>query len=527
MSIVDSNSSSGNASASKAANQVSYAVSESNRKIETTAAKVANTVHLPTLPHVASQLLEFAQQDEPDFCAMAKVIRLDPAISGRLLTTVNSALFGFTTKVDSVEKAIPKLGMSLIRTLILGFHLGTFKSSHSKVEKFVPKLWRNFLTQAVLAESISQQTHLDEAKCFLAGMVQDIGMLALISEYPEEYTEHILEHSRLPNVLAAENSFFGFNHIDVTIEIVRKWNIGDDLVDSLRHHHDRFIERTNEGLSAHPLHAVLQASHMGAGILLGNGSVGMPDQCQLENWHSFLSDHFGYEFEDSNEILKEVGARVEAMSVMFGVDTGQRIDSQRIASKATTLLQSIAMEALTSKALPSDEIHFDYLSGLRNRRFLNEVLKGTIAEWVRKRKSLAMLFIDVDEFKAVNDVHGHRVGDELIRHISSWFKTATRESDFALRLGGDEFLIVAQIKRAHLEKICERLIEKAPPLVTEDGTSIPVWLSVGCIFYEPCRNDDVDPNWIIDQADQLMYDTKREGGQAVRILHIDGKTRKK
>jgi diguanylate cyclase (GGDEF)-like protein len=113
----------------------------------------------------------------------------------------------------------------------------------------------------------------------------------------------------------------------------------------------------------------------------------------------------------------------------------------------------------------------------------------------------------------------------MIKHIASWLESATRSTDYVLRLGGDEFLIAAQLKRSFCEKVCNRLVNDAPPLVTQNGTQIPVSLSVGCIFYEPSKKDKVDPNWIIDQADQLMYDTKREGGKNVKILHINGKTR--
>ena len=112
-------------------------------------------MHLPTLPDIASKLLKFAQQEEPDYREMANTIRLDPAVSGKILTVANSALFGFRCKVDSVESAIPKLGTSLVRTLILGFHLGTFKPNHAVMANLLPKLWQSFLAQAVIAESVA------------------------------------------------------------------------------------------------------------------------------------------------------------------------------------------------------------------------------------------------------------------------------------------------------------------------------------------------------------------------------------
>lgn len=525
MKTLNTNTGFGNPQVSVAASGVA---SSNNDAADRTAAEVAGSVHLPTLPDVASQLLQFAQQEEPDFDEMAKVIRCDPAISGKILTTVNSALFGFRTKVETIEKAIPKLGTSMVRTLILGFHLGSYRPNHELVARMLPKLWQNFLAQAVLAEMIAESTELDEARCFLAGMIQDIGVLALVSEYPDEYAEKVLQRSKFPNVLAAESSHFGFNHVDVTLEITNSWNLGDDFYEAIEHHHDRFSQGAAGESPAPTLQLVLQAAHMGASCLLGRGSKGTPDGCQLADWHSFLENHFGFDVETSTEIMKDVGARVEESSVVFGVDTGSRIDSARIANLATTLLQTIAIQtqvALSQKKTNSDEIYRDYLSGLRNRRFLSEVLSKTLSEWVRKRKSMAMFFIDADGFKQVNDTYGHGTGDKLIKHIANWLESTTRSGDYVLRLGGDEFLIAAQIKHSFCEKLCNRIVKDAPALVTDDGEKIPISLSVGCVFYEPARKDDVDPNWIIDQADQLMYETKRGGGQNVKIMRIDGKKR--
>ena len=85
----------------------------------------ANRKRLFSLPEVASRLLQVAQQETPDFAEISRIIRADPAICGKVLSTVNSALFGFKQKIETIEEAIQKIGLSLLRTILLGFHLSS------------------------------------------------------------------------------------------------------------------------------------------------------------------------------------------------------------------------------------------------------------------------------------------------------------------------------------------------------------------------------------------------------------------
>lgn len=496
---------------------------------------IANSVMLPTLPGVACRLLQFAQQDDPDFNEMARIIRQDPAISGKLLTTVNSALFGFRSKTESIEKALPRLGASMVRTLILGFHLGSYQPNHALVAEILPRLWRSFLHQAVIAEMIGEMSGMDPARCFLAGMIQDIGILALVSEFPQTYRDQVLDKKRLPDVVAPEKACFGYSHIDVSIEITRNWNLGDEFFSAIRHHHDRMSVPSSETRSTSSrLGPVLQAANMGASFLLGDASEKRISPVRLMDWQRFLADHFDFDLQDTEQIIREVGDRVQENSVIFNVDTNDRIDGSRVVHAATRLLQDIAIKsqvelvsARTNRSPANDQAddrYRDYLSGLYNRRFLSEVLGKTIVGWSSKRASLAMVFIDVDNFKQINDQFGHAAGDDVIRHVAEWLGESTRAGDFVFRLGGDEFLIAAKIKDKFCHKLCDRIVNDIPEFRTEGGDLVPIGLSLGCVFYEPSRNDAVDPNWLIDQADQLMYDVKRNGGTNAKVLRLSGKS---
>ena len=119
--------------------------------------RFVDTRALPSLPAAAMKLLELARKDDVETSEIAQVIRLDPAISDRLMTTVNSALMAFRPKVETVEDAVNKLGLNMVRTLMLSFHLASHEYPEHEMQDAVQAHWRSSLTQAVIAELLAEQ----------------------------------------------------------------------------------------------------------------------------------------------------------------------------------------------------------------------------------------------------------------------------------------------------------------------------------------------------------------------------------
>lgn len=153
----------------------------------------------------------------------------------------------------------------------------------------------------------------------------------------------------------------------------------------------------------------------------------------------------------------------------------------------------------------------DSLTGLPNRALFLDRLQNALARARREKSRLAVLFVDIDEFKAVNDTFGHTVGDKLLQRIAQRLKRSVRESDTVGRLGGDEFVVVlngieyAQDATLVAEKI---LAELGLPHDIQD-TSLQVPPSIGiAVFPDDGEND----NQLIRSADEAMYRAKRNGG---------------
>lgn len=154
--------------------------------------------------------------------------------------------------------------------------------------------------------------------------------------------------------------------------------------------------------------------------------------------------------------------------------------------------------------------HYDALTHLPNRILLADRLQQAIAQSVRRNLSLAVVFLDLDGFKAVNDTHGHQVGDELLITVSQRMKTALREGDTLARIGGDEFLaVLVDLERSQdCEPVLDRMLQAAAEPVVIGEAELHVSASIGVAIY-PQDADDAEQ--LLRHADQAMYVAKQTG----------------
>ncbi|NTV71106.1 MAG: diguanylate cyclase [Azonexaceae bacterium] len=159
--------------------------------------------------------------------------------------------------------------------------------------------------------------------------------------------------------------------------------------------------------------------------------------------------------------------------------------------------------------------HYDALTGLPNRLLLNSRIQKTWERAHRDGKPFAVMFLDLDGFKTVNDTLGHPVGDELLKVVATRLRENMRETDTIARLGGDEFLIVLEdVGRDDIVAVAEQLIERiSAPIDLGLAEPVCVGLSLGWSHY-PEHADNVPA--LIRQADEALYQVKRSGRGAWR-----------
>jgi diguanylate cyclase len=157
----------------------------------------------------------------------------------------------------------------------------------------------------------------------------------------------------------------------------------------------------------------------------------------------------------------------------------------------------------------------DALTGLPNRMLLEDRITQAIAQADRMTQEFALLVIDLDRFKLINDSMGHRAGDDLLREVAQRLKNAVRTIDTTARLGGDEFVILlnAPVSRTEAVTVAQRAIQVMEPAIRLLGIDVHVSPSIGIAFYP---KDGATVDTLLARADAAMYTAKERGRNNVQ-----------
>lgn len=176
-------------------------------------------------------------------------------------------------------------------------------------------------------------------------------------------------------------------------------------------------------------------------------------------------------------------------------------------------MEDVTVRTRTAAALRHQATHDD-LTGLANRVLLNERLADALAESERTGAQVAVLLIDLDQFKDVNDTLGHDCGDSLLRGVAARMQSQLRACDTVARIGGDEFavLLTTDVTTAAAEDVARRLADLAAEPIDVDGYRLRVSASVGVAI---APRHGTDPVTLMRRADEAMYQAKAAGGNHI------------
>ena len=198
-------------------------------------------------------------------------------------------------------------------------------------------------------------------------------------------------------------------------------------------------------------------------------------------------------------------------SAMFLVLIGAIVANQQ--QQAIEMLAELEDKNLlveSQKQQIEHQANHDTLTGLPTLRLANDRLEMAINLALRENHKLALLFLDLDGFKAVNDSYGHDAGDIILRETANRILSTIRESDTACRIGGDEFIVILSKvdKTIDVAQLCSRLIETIGTSIAVGGTKLVVGVSIGVAI---CPSNAQDVSSLKIKADQAMYEVKKTG----------------
>ncbi|MEG0259935.1 MAG: GGDEF domain-containing protein, partial [Lysinibacillus sp.] len=257
--------------------------------------------------------------------------------------------------------------------------------------------------------------------------------------------------------------------------------------------------------------------------LLGKFYGNLVSRDSMDIWHNYLNN-LEHRPDDKFELLlqsKEDSLHWTEANVTVVKDPNRKIVSQIII---------VSREITHRKKIENDLLfmaYHDSLTQLPNRRYLLKEFPRLLAEAIQNKLSMAVLYIDGDDFKQINDNYGHDVGDEFISNFGKVLSSSIRSHDLIVRVGGDEFIVVltglncdSKERKLQVTQIIERIRKGLKLGWNIEQFHFAPTASVGISFY-PDHADTLDE--LIDLADQALYEAKSRGNDR---LHITKKDRK-
>lgn len=477
---------------------------------------------LPTLPAVALRVLELGEDPYAGVGEITEVVANDPVLSAKLLKAANSPLYAMRRQVDNLRQAISVLGFNAALTLALSFSLAP-ESDAGPLDKLA--YWRRSLLAAVAARVIAEEGQLKEAsKCFVGALLQDIGMLVLEKAHSDLYTDILAASDNHLAVVQAERQAFGFDHAAVGAALLESWRLPECAWRAVASSHQ--LTLSGEAAREAGIACCVHLSCILADRWIQPEQSQALDICFAERAKTLL----GFDEEACTAIIVRMEELLPHYSSLFEVDLILNADrATHLIEEAREVLvlrnlrslQETSEYKLRSEMLESrnrqleERSYIDPLTGLLNRARLNQMLEQEFHAAVAGGWPLSLGFVDLDQFKRINDTYGHQVGDKVLISISRLLQAQVRQADIAARYGGEEFVLVFPgTEENKAFELLERLRRGVAAEVHHaDGTEIVVTTSLGLATFSGHLGDSEfsSPEELIRAADRALYAAKREG----------------
>lgn len=472
---------------------------------------------LPSLPATAVEVLELAQADEADLNRIAAVISRDPALTGKILRTVNSSFYGRARNVGTISQAMVVLGLQSVKTLVLGFSLvGGVATKKTKGFDHT-RYWKHSLFTATAARLIAQRVGvLQVEEVFLCGLLSDVGMLVLDRVTGEAYGPIVARPHH--DLCVAEIAAFETTHAEVSGHLVTQWKLPPMLTTPITHHHnpDAVVEPTLRRMAE-----IVEAASRCADVF--SDADAAPALADVRG-RCFAA--FDFDAATGDALMTQIQAKAKENAILFDIQIGESEPYEKVLQRANETLVTLMLqtqqqteslrqqnEALRHQATT------DRLTGLSNRADFEHRSAALWDVAMANGSTLSVVMVDLDYFKSVNDTYGHSAGDEVLRFVGGVLKKVARPMDVIARFGGEEMVMVLpDTTRQAATAIAEslRVAIRAKP-VPCDGANVKVSASFGVASVEKGSPLKTLAH-VVKAADMALYQAKRSGRDRVKVF---------
>lgn len=481
--------------------------------------RVLKSPRLPSIPAVALKIIDLVQQDEVNMDAIAETIKHDPALSTKVLKTVNSSFYGQAKTISTINQALVVLGLNSVKTLALGFSLvGNLSDAGAEGFDHVT-LWKRSLFSATAAKHLCDLTAIVQAEeVFMASLLQDVGMLALSQTIGSQYAHLLRQAGDDHRALAAlEQAALSGDHAEVGGALAEQWGLPPVLALPIRYHES--VDEAPENVM--PLARAVVAGGGVADLMMDPDSEAKTARCyeRLLHWFSMEADQ-------AKTFLADVHKQAGEVQRLFDLPAGELGSADDILSRANEALERISLNATQKvaglerdNAQLKEAVNTDALTGVHNRRKFDadaaEAFDAAGAD-----TPLTVMFLDIDHFKQFNDTHGHATGDDALKLFAKALAEVAGTVGETYRIGGEEFaMLFPGVDQKAAALIAERLREAVDADVRvegADGELHNVTASVGVATYEGVFFKRIEQ--VVKAADRGVYAAKHAGRNCVRVF---------
>ena len=203
---------------------------------------------------------------------------------------------------------------------------------------------------------------------------------------------------------------------------------------------------------------------------------------------------------------------VQTNAHFYFTDAGQIAGIEGTVRNVTELIHARRkLEALAN---------YDSLTGTANRNLFYEHLRQSMARTRRSKEPLALLYVDLDRFKKINDTYGHECGDMVLLIVATRIREVLRETDLIARIGGDEFIVILENQENSKQavQVAEKILASIVSPVTWQETEVVPGASIGVAIY---GGSPIEPDTLVNKADGAMYSAKHDGRSQVKLVELE------
>ncbi len=476
----------------------------------------------PTAPLalIAARIVEESSKSEVELANLSALAQSDPAFAVRLLATVNSAAFGLRRRVADVQQAVVLLGTRGLRNLGLSLALSDMVPAGQSTSALLAVCLR----RAAAARCVARASRLfDPEEAFTLGLFLEVGLLTLARDDLPAAVSLASRPALDRTVLERADGLTP--HPEVGAAIGEQFHLPPEMIDAIRRHHEPGAPAGAAARIAWCAERVAAAFEPGGALPGRNHALG-----------SLLELGIGHA--DAKELLATLPGEVQSCASVLDRDVGPQPDLEALASDAQRALVELNLEYESVLRRLEDVIQekervaaslreanqqleelaaTDLLTRLPNNRAFFDGITRELARAQRARTPVALLVLDIDHFKRVNDTHGHPAGDEVLRGVADIVRSTLRAGDMPARYGGEEFVVMLPGTDLRGAKIVAERVRQAierTPLRIDRDTQLSITTSIGAAC---APVGDATPKQLFARADAALYAAKR-GGRNVVVL---------